>query len=483
MDEIHEECGIFGSLGFGENVASLAYFAGLAQQHRGQESFGIAASDGETIQCVTHPGRVDAFTDEQFRGLSRDGTFTAHIAISHNRYSNTGGNIKENFQPVTVKCAGGDLALAHNGNIISPELIAVKLKDNGFIPKGSSDSELIALLIALESYNYSKIEDAMKAALGQITGAYSLVIIYQDKLYGIRDPWGIRPLSLGRINGKNHLLASESSTFYTLRAKNVQELGSGQMVIISENTEPTVLQLLPFISSELCVFEFIYFASPGAIMYDCQIETARRHMGEELWAECPVEIGDPREWVVFGVPDSSTPAANGYAIASGLEHRDGIMKNRYIARTFMQPTQRMREAGVHAKFLPFGREFEGKKVFMVEDSIVRGTTIGPIVNMVRNEGAKEVHVGIVSPPYRHPCFMGTDTQDIGELVAFNRSVEEIRRYIGADSLRYLSIEGVLRAINKAKRGNPLTLDYFCSACFTGDYPFPVCTGQCRSVLE
>ena len=480
---LRESCGVFGIYALGEEVARLAYFGNLAQQHRGQESSGIATSNGDQIKVETEAGRVDRFGEEQIVGLAGDQSQPAFIGIGHTRYSNTGANIKENFQPVvTDKGRFGIIALAHNGNLIDPLSLALKLRTNGFIPKGTSDSELIVLLIAAYTHKAESSQEAIVLALKELKGAYSLVILTEDSLIGIRDPWGIRPLCLGKFNGKDFVLASETCALEAIGATWIRDLEPGEMVTI-DNSGLHAIQALPPLGRKLCIFEFIYFGSPGTILYDRLLQTARRHMGEFLWQEHSVEIDDPHDWVVGGVPDTGIPAAKGFAEASGLEVRDIFIKNRYIGRTFIQPGQRLRTIGVRAKLQALAREVLKKRVVAVEDSIVRATTTGQVVHLLFEAGAREVHLRISSPPYRFRCHMGIDTQYSSELIAARRSVEEIRQLVGANSLRYLSLEGVIAAINKEKFLEPISAENFCTACFTGEYPFEIPEGQDRNVLE
>lgn len=478
-----ESCGIFGIYAPGEDVARLTYFGTLALQHRGQESAGIATSDGQEIRLEKQAGRVDRFTEEQMERLAGSERGPAIVGIGHTRYSNTGSNIPENFQPIVVPAEFGEFALAHNGNLVNPKALAQKLRASGLKPQGTSDSELIALLISLYSQKTNDFREAIRLALKEVKGAYSLVILTIDKLIGIRDPWGIRPLSLGKLNGKNFVLASETCALEALGAEWLRDIDSGEMVVIDYSGEPEPFHLLPLVARELCIFEFIYFASPGSILYDRLLQTARRHMGERLFYEHPVEIVNPEEWVVGGIPDTGIPAAKGYAEAAHLEVRDIFIKNRYIGRTFIQPDQRLRMIGVRAKLQALGREVLKKRVVVVEDSIVRATTSSQIVQLLREAGAYEVHLRITSPPYKYRCHMGIDTQYSSELIAATHPPEEIRQIVGADSLGYLSLEGVIGAINKEKYLEPIPPDRFCTACFTGDYPFEVPAEQDRFVLE
>lgn len=483
-----ESCGIFGIFAPGEDVARLTYFGILALQHRGQESAGIATSCGKKIRLEKQKGRVDRFTEKQIWRLTGDREHAAFVAIGHTRYSNTGSNIKPNYQPIKVKSKFGEFALAHNGNLLDPVSLKNKLAGFGITPLGTSDSELIALLIAHYSYESLYLHEAIRKALSEVKGAYSLVIIFGKYLIGIRDPWGVRPLSAGILNGGDqYVLASETCALEALGATWTMDLRPGEMVIFGDNHRQ-VIQLLPEISRKLCIFEFIYFASPGSILYDRLLQTARRHMGEELFREelfreLPIRINDPHDWVVGGVPNTGTPAAKGFAEAAGLEVRDIFVKNPYIGRTFIQPEQHLRTIGVKAKLQALPREVLKKRVVMVEDSIVRGTTTCQTVKLIREAGAREVHVRITSPPYRHRCLMGIDTQCTSELIASQKSIEEICQVIGADSLGYLTLPGLISAINKEKYLEPIPDDHFCAACLTGNYPFEVPQEQDRHVLE
>jgi len=347
MADLHEACGVFGIYAPGENVSNLTYFGNLALQHRGQESAGIATSDGIEIRVEKQAGRVDRFTEEQLSKLQGSNP-EAFIAIGHNRYSNTGSNIYENYQPFIVETVLGSLALAHNGNLVNPDQIAKKLKDVGIEPKGSSDSELIALLIGLECKSQPSFEKAIAVAAKSLIGSFSLVIMTRNQLIGLRDPWGIRPLSLGRLNGSHYLLASETCAFEAIGAKFIKDVKPGEMVVVTRDTEPTCYQELTQVCSKLCIFCFIYFASPGSILYDRLLQTARRHMGESLWEEHPVIVDDPHDWIVCGIPNTGGPGAKGFADASGLEERTAFIKNPYVGRTFIQPDQRLRELGVRS---------------------------------------------------------------------------------------------------------------------------------------
>jgi amidophosphoribosyltransferase len=452
--EIAEECGVFGVYGDGDDVSRLVFFGLFALQHRGQESAGIAVSDGRQISVFKDMGLVNRIFDEEvLSGLK------GHIGIGHTRYSTTGSSILRNVQP--LHCAMGDttMALAHNGDLINAGDLRDEMVSRGHVFETTSDSEVIAKLI-VENYAGS-IEDAITATMKRLKGAYALVIMTEDKLIGIRDAYGVRPLCLGKLNGGDYVLASETCALNVIGASYMREVQPGEMLVINREGL-TEIQALPIVRHAMCIFEFIYFARPDSMMYNKTLHEARRRMGHELAKEHP----SPGAHVVFPIPDTGTPAAIGYAEASRIPYAEGVIKNRYIHRTFIQPDQRMRDMGVRMKLTPLKETLAGRKVVMVEDSIVRGTTTGKIVNMIREAGAVEVHVRIASPPYRFPCFYGIDTAAQNELIAAKLSIEEIKDYIGADSLGYLSLPGLVRAIGLKK-------DMFCRACLDGKYPIEI----------
>ena len=452
--EIAEECGVIGLYAAGEDVSRLAFFGLFALQHRGQESAGIAVSDGRQISIHKDMGLVNRIFDEQvLSGLHGD------IAIGHTRYSTTGSSILRNVQPLQCQFQGGSIALAHNGDLINAGELREEIINRGGRFETTSDSEVIARLIA--DSGEDTIEDAVIHAMKRINGAYALVILTEDKLIGVRDPHGIRPLCIGQLNGKHYVLASETCALNVIGATYVREVEPGEMLVIDKNGFHEI-QAVPTERHAMCIFEFIYFARPDSMMYGKTLYEARRRMGHELAKEHPV----PGAHVIIPIPDTGTPAAIGYAQASHVPYAEGVIKNRYIHRTFIQPDQRMREMGVRMKLTPLKETLAGRKVVMVEDSIVRGTTTGKIVNMLREAGANEVHVRIASPPYKFPCFYGIDTAAQNELIAAKLSIEEIRDYIGADSLGYLSLSGLVRAIGLKK-------DKFCRACLDGKYPIDI----------
>lgn len=454
IPEIQEECGVVGVYAPKEDAARLAFFGVFALQHRGQESAGIAVSDGRTISVHKEMGLVTQVFKEDVLSSLKGG-----IAIGHTRYSTTGSSVLRNVQPITCDSRNGGIAIAHNGDLINAADIRTEMEADGVIFETTNDSEVIAKSIAASDAD--SIEGAIAETMGRVKGAYSVVILTEDKLIAIRDPYGIRPLCLGRLNGSGYIAASETCALNVLGASYIREVEPGEIVTIDRNGLSEI-QAVPTQRHALCVFEFIYFARPDSIMYGRSLHEARRRMGHELAREHPV----PNAHIVFPIPDTGTPAAIGFAEASRIAYAEGVIKNRYIHRTFIQPDQRMRDLGVRMKLTPLKETLAGRRVVMVEDSIVRGTTTGQTVRMIREAGATEVHVRIASPPYRYPCFYGIDTAAQNELIAAKLSVEEIREYIGADSLGYLSLNGLIRAIGVKK-------DNFCRACLDGKYPLDI----------
>ncbi len=458
-DTPHEECGVFGIFAPGEDVARLTYFGLFALQHRGQESAGIMVSDGCDIKWYKEMGLVTQIFDE--RTLSQ---LQGHIAIGHTRYSTTGSSVLRNAQPLHCAWGDGTVAIAHNGNLINTEELRAEMEAEG-VPFGTTnDSEVIARMIATQQDK--TLEDAVAHTMTRLQGAYSVVILTEDKLIGIRDPVGNRPLCLGIHNNKNYVLASETCALNTVGAQYIREVEPGEMIVIDRNGLRE-RQVVPVERRATCMLEFIYFARPDSTLYGRGLHDCRRRMGHELAREHPVSIlGIPGADMVMPIPDTGTPAAIGFAEASGIPYGEGVVKNRYIQRTFIQPDQRMREAGVRMKLMPIKEALAGKRVVMVDDSIVRGTTTGQVVKLLFDAGAAEVHVRITAPPVRFPCFYGIDMANQEDLVAAKHTVEEIRQMIGATSLGYLSLSGVAKAIG-------IPDDKFCRACFDGDYPIEI----------
>lgn len=450
--EIEESCGVFGIYSREDDVAKLTYYALYALQHRGQESAGIAVADGKDSLMLKDMGLVSqVFNERDLNNLQ------GHIAIGHVRYSTNGSTSWENAQPVQVPRRGGSVFVAHNGNLVNAAELREELKAAGVRFRGNSDTEIVAVMLARSQAE--DIVDAVKEVLPRIAGAYSLAIMTEDRLIGVRDPNGIRPLCAASY-GDGYAISSESAGLDIIGAEYMREVEPGEMAIIDDGGlrfEQAVEAGRP----ALCIFEFIYFARPDSIMYDTYLYHARKHMGMCLADEAPVEAD-----VVMPIPDTGVPAAIGYSQASGVAFGEGLIKNRYIGRTFIQPTQAIRQLGVRLKLNPLVRDIKGKRLVVVDDSIVRGNTTKEIIKMLRDAGAGEVHMRISSPPDRYPCFYGIDTAVRKELIASSRSVDEIRRFIGADSLHYLSMDNLVRATRRPK-------EVFCTACFDGSYPIPV----------
>jgi amidophosphoribosyltransferase len=456
-DTPNEECGIFGIYAPGEDVARLTFFGLFALQHRGQESAGIAVSDGETVRMHKDMGLVTQVFDEEI--LAR---LHGHLAIGHTRYSTTGSSVLRNAQPLQCIMNAGTVAVAHNGNLINTEELRLEMEARGNEFETTNDSEVIARLIAEQrECGAATVADAVRGAMKAIRGAYSLAILTENELIGVRDPYGVRPLCLGRLGSDYWVLASETCALNTVGATFVRELAPGEIVVIGEHGVKRVPGV-PMERESLCMLEMIYFARPDSVMYGNSLHAARRRMGMELAREHPAEGAD----LVIPIPDSGTPAALGFAEASGIPFGEGLIKNRYIQRTFIQPDQRMRDLGVRMKLTPIREALNGKRVVMVDDSIVRGTTTGKVVRLLLDAGAREVHVRISAPPVRFPCFYGIDMATQDQLIGAQHSVEEVRQHIGATTLGYLSEEGLSRAL-------AVPNDNFCLACFTGDYPIEI----------
>lgn len=455
-DTPREECGIFGVFAPGEDVARLTFFGLFALQHRGQESAGIAVSDGETISVHKEMGLVtQVFTEKALTGLR------GHIAIGHTRYSTTGSSVLRNAQPLHCCLHTGTVAVAHNGNLINTEELRREMEADGVAFESTNDSEVIARLIAGQR-DADTLAEAVRGAMRRIRGAYSLAILTETQLVGVRDPYGVRPLCLGRLGANEWVLASETCALNTVGATFVREIEPGEIVVIDAEGVHS-LSGVPMERPALCMLEMIYFARPDSVMYGQSLHAARRRMGEALAREHPVPDGAD---LVIPIPDSGTPAALGFAEASGIPFGEGLIKSRYIHRTFIQPDQRMRDLGVRMKLTPIREALEGKRVVMVDDSIVRGTTTDKLVRVLFDAGAREVHVRISAPPVKFPCFYGVDLANQDDLVAAKNTVEEIRRLVGATTLGFLSPAGLSRALHVSN-------DNFCLACFTGEYPIDI----------
>lgn len=453
LDRPHDECGVFGVFAPGHDAARLTYFGLFALQHRGQESAGIAVSDGERLSCHKEMGLVSQVFDEEILSQLRGG-----VAIGHTRYSTTGSSVLCNAQPIMVDTPYGPIAVAHNGNIVNTRQLRQGLEDEGIRFETTNDSEVIARCIA--SLHKGDIVRAVRETMAEVVGAYSVVVLTPNQILAFRDPNGIRPLCLATLNGSGHVVSSETCALNVIGARLVREIEPGELIVIDHDGVTEYTTLFPE-RPAMCVFEFIYLARPDSNIYGKSLHAARVRMGHELFAEHPVDAQ-----VVIPVPDTGYPAAIGFSQASKISLNEGLIKNRYIGRTFIEPDQRMRERGVRMKLSPLKENLAGKRVVMVDDSIVRGTTTGQIVKLIREAGATEVHVRISSPPVKWPCFYGIDMADRKDLIAARKSIEEIRQHIGADSLGYLSVKGLAKAVGVSK-------DKFCNACFTGDYPIEV----------
>jgi amidophosphoribosyltransferase len=473
MMEAKEACGVFGVYAPGRSVAHLTFDGLYALQHRGQESAGMAVSDGDLITVMKDMGLVTTVFDE--RKLSG---LRGHLAIGHTRYSTAGSSDWMNAQPVFRGVGRAGFALAHNGNLTNTDALAERA--NMLPGLVSSDSDLVAELLArtfppdgperTRAEEADDLERALMEVLPEVEGAFSFVLMDADRIIGVRDPNGFRPLCLGLLDATDELeqgwvLASESPALDVIGATFVRELRPGEMVIIDGKE---VRSEWPFpderLDPRLCIFEFVYFARPDTTLYGNEVHGARRRMGQLLAAQRPVQAD-----LVMGVPDSGVPAAEGYALGSGIPYGQGLVKNRYIGRTFIAPTQAERANGVRRKLNPLRENIAGKRVIVVDDSIVRGTTTRAMVTMLREAGAVEVHLRISSPPFRWPCYYGIDTPDRNELLAAVKSLDEITAYLDVDSLEYLTLDHLIEAIDAPGAG-------FCDACLTGNYPVPVKVG-------
>jgi amidophosphoribosyltransferase len=456
-----EACGVFGIYADDEDAARVSYFGLFALQHRGQESAGIAVSDGTTLTVYKDLGLVaQVFNESTLAGL------TGNIAIGHTRYSTTGSTVWKNSQPVYRQAGDNGIALAHNGNLTNTSLLAGLVQNSS----ATTDSELMTALIADRIEDHGEdLPTALESVLPTFEGAYSLTLMDRDHLVGVRDPNGFRPLCLGRTDG-GWVLASETAALDLIGAELDHELAPGEMVTIDDGGV-TSSRPFPEVAESLCLFEFVYFARPDSNLRGQNVHLARRRMGVALAEQAPVDAD-----AVVPVPESGIPAAQGYAEASGIRYTDGLVKNRYVGRTFIQPAQAIRDRGIRLKLNAMPGELDGKRVALVDDSIVRGSTTRQLVTMVREAGATEVHLRVSSPPYRWPCFYGMDTGDRSTLLAAGRSVEEVAEFLGVDSLAYLDLERLIKATGASADG-------FCTACLSGSYPTEVPVADAKFVLE
>lgn len=454
-DSLHEECGVIGIYREERNAARLAYYALFALQHRGQESAGIAVNNAGDIESHKGMGLVaDVFDEKSLNSLQ------GNIAVGHVRYSTAGDKDVRNAQPLVAKYKRGDIALAHNGNLVNAENIKEILEDSGVIFHSTTDTESILNLVARYS-NTKGIETGIKNTMSLVKGAYALVLSTGDSLYGIRDPYGLRPLCIGKLND-GYVLASESCALEVLDAEFVRDVAPGEIVVIN-NEGLRSIEPASVCQKHLCVFELIYFARPDSIIDGDSVYDFRVNAGRLLARQRKIEAD-----MVMPVPDSGVPSAIGYAKESGIPYGEGLVKNRYIGRTFIQPTQEMRENSVKIKLSPLRQNLAGKRVIMIDDSIVRGTTCKRIVEQVRKAGAKEVHVCITSPPVQYSCYFGIDTPYREFLIGAQKTVDEICEYLGADSLTYLGEEELREACGNKSQ--------YCKACFNGKYPMEVPVG-------
>ncbi|RMH86144.1 MAG: amidophosphoribosyltransferase [Actinomyces sp.] len=449
-DSPREECAVVGVFAPGRDAARLTFFALYALQHRGQEAAGIVTCDAEGLAHV-HKGQglVGAVFNEENLSHLRGG-----LAVGHNRYSTTGASGLRNAQPHVIETIDGPLAVAHNGNLVNAPQLRRELLERGVGLQTSSDTEVMVHL--LTGAGGGDWPTRLRVLMSRAEGAYALTVLTRDAVYGVRDPWGFRPLVVGEIDG-GHVLASETCAFSTIGARLVHEVQAGEIVRLDADGVH-VEQGAPPRTPAFCTFEQIYFSRPDSVIGGHLVHSRRQALGRQLAREAPAD-GD----VVVPVPDSGTPHAVGYALESGIPYTEGLIKNRYVGRTFIEPTQELRSAGVAMKFNPLGDNLRDRRVVLVDDSIVRGTTSGPLVAMLREAGAAEVHVRVACPPITHPCYMGVDMASRDELIAAHHEVEAIRHHIGADSLAFLSIAGMMAALEAD--------DGYCNACFTGVYPF------------
>jgi len=455
LDKLNEECGVFGIFDRNHLDSSrLTNYALYALQHRGQESAGIAVNDNGSFMYHKDMGLVpEIFNEDILHSLK------GRLAIGHVRYSTTGASLRENAQPMVIKYKNGNMALAHNGNLVNATQVREKLEEDGVIFQSNNDSEVILNLISRCRLTSSSIEEGIEKMMSEIKGSYALVILTPKRLIGVRDPFGIRPLCIGLI-GDSYVLASETCALDAVGAVYVRDVQPGEIVLIGDEGL-TSIQTKVTGPSKLCIFEHIYFARPDSYIDGASVYRSRIEAGIRLAKDHPVDAD-----LVIGVPDSGLSAAMGYSRESGIPYGVGLIKNRYIGRTFIQPDQEKREKGVKIKLNALKDAIDGKRVIMIDDSIVRGTTSRRIVQLLRDAGAKEVHMRVSSPPVKFPCYFGIDISSKSQLVAAEHTVEEIKDMLGADSLGYLTVEGVLKTPIGSKCG-------FCTACFRGDYPMEV----------
>ena len=462
-DHPQEECGVFGVASSLKDVARMTYFGLYTLQHRGQEAAGIAVSDGYGINLHKGIGLVNQVFNEDIINQLR-----GKFAIGHNRYSTTGSSVLINAQPFKIQTRYGPLALAHNGNLVNAAELRQQLFDRGVGLTSTSDSEIMTMMLAGSPGDtwLKRISHAMT----QWSGAFALVILTKDGVYAARDPWGLRPLTIGQLPHRGHAVASETGALESIGCDAIREINPGEVVYLHEAALIVRQAIPPSIPSALCTFEHIYFSRPDSIWDKRVVHDVRIRLGKQLAREDSIDAD-----VVVPVPDSSIPAAIGYARESGISFETGLIKNRYIGRTFINPSQDMRRQGVNLKLNPLPSVLSDKRVIVIDDSIVRGTTSQRIVKMLRSAGAREVHLRITCPPIAHPCFMGVDMPTYEELIAHNLCENDICAQLGADSLHFLSLDGMMKAINSENS--------YCNACFTGHYPFLIRSTITKETLE
>jgi amidophosphoribosyltransferase len=457
MSEARESCAVFGIYAPERDVSRITYYGLFAMQHRGQESSGIAVANGEHVTCLKDMGLVTQVFDEDNLQLLK-----GIAAIGHNRYSTMGGSLKCNAQPMVFNKhfqRRRALALGHNGNLVNAGELKVILENQfGVVPESTNDSVLMGLLLQ-EYYSHGEFQDAMIKVGNMARGAFSIVVLTSEAVWGMRDPWGVRPLCLGRIK-KGYVMASESCAFPLIGAEYIREVEPGEIVRLDETGISTWKLDVP-VKRKACIFEYFYFARPDSLLRDSEVYSMRFRMGRQLAREAPVEAD-----MVIGVPESGRPAAEGYSRESGIPVREGLVKNRYVARTFIEPIQSMRQESVQMKYSPLRETLKGKRVVLIDDSIVRGNTTREIPEMLYEAGAREVHMRVSSPPIKFPCFYGIDFGTRTELIASKLSTRRIGKHLGVDSLHYLTINGMVKSTGFPKKE-------FCLACFNEDYPIPL----------
>lgn len=462
-DKAHDECGVIAVSNAREDASRAAFYGLFALQHRGQESAGIASCDMGRVAIHKDLGLVaSVFAESDMAGL------TGPLAIGHTRYSTTGSSTARNAQPFYIESLHGPLALGHNGNLVNAPTLRRKLLERGVGLTSASDTEVMVMMLAAAEGDTwpERIASCMK----DWVGAFSFVVLTGDSVYAARDPWGLRPLSCAVLPGCGSAAASESCALRTIGSTEIRDIGPGEIVELTPDGPLSRGGIEPSVTQASCVFEYIYFARPDSVWNGIAVHEARRGFGAQIAREASVEAD-----IVIPVPDSSISAAIGYSHASGIPYDEGFVKNRYIGRTFIQPTESLRRRGVALKFMVMPEAVRGKRLVVVDDSIVRGTTTGPLIRLLREAGALEVHVRITSPPIRHPCHMGVDMGTREQLIAHRLTVSQIRDAVGADSLEYLSIDGMMRALGRT--------DGFCRACFSGEYPFDTGEAACKDGFE